>query len=746
MTYITNRTALSNRASKLSSKLGLSVAIAALAPVVPAAIAQDAPDEETESRQEVVIVSATKRDESIQDVAASITQLGEDELIERGLNDLEGLTSQVPNLSWGRYLNSTFVTIRGVGTTVDSGIAEPAVALYVDGVFLPRSTMATVQQVDLARVEALRGPQGTLYGRNATGGALNFISQKPTKEFEAGFTATLEERSGQGLNGYISGPVTDKIALRLSGGVRQQDGYVDVINTGDAVGGTDLYHGRLAANIELTESATLDLSVQHEKNEDDFIWISVSTPPVGVLGFYAGFAPDQAVNFTTEPNQTYAESENEGRLETTIASATLNWDLSDNLSFRSVTGFVDHSSAASQDSDATDITFVNITDTLVTSESISQEFNLIGETGQLNWLLGAYYFEEEHNITGDAAFDTLALTLGAGVPFDPSLLPLLGVPTVFNFTNFDEATETYAVFADMTYNVTDDLRILAGARLNSEKKEFNFFGAPSPSGNIDTDDFLPKLGLQYDVNDNVMVYGQWQKGVKSGGHQLTTPELFGGEEVEAFEVGLKSRTSDGRLTFNTAAFLYDYADLQADITIPPTTAKIENGDAEIFGFEAELFYAPTENFNLNVGISHLDSEYTELFSSDQTIQPAPVVDLAGEDIIRAPKFTLNAGAGWTIPFNNGPLGSLSLRGDVFHTDSFKLALIDRPETRQGAYTTVNLSATLTDSSGRYSLRGFVRNATDEIYLTSANYLATIGAFQSIHAQPRTAGVSLSAKF
>ncbi len=189
---------------------------------------------------EEVLVTATKRSASIQDIPISISQLGGADLDERGIRNIEHLSYHIPNLQFGAFGSNSFITIRGIGTTVDSGVAEPAVATYVDGVFLPRSTMGVIRHVDIERVEVLRGPQGTLYGRNATGGSINYISRAPAEAFEGGVRASVENRNGYGIQAYLSGPISDRSAYRISLGKEDQDGYVDVINTGEDLVGTDL--------------------------------------------------------------------------------------------------------------------------------------------------------------------------------------------------------------------------------------------------------------------------------------------------------------------------------------------------------------------------------------------------------------------------------------------------------------------------------------------------------------------------
>lgn len=718
------------------TKFGTAVAIAALLQATSPATAQEVQEPGSdEARMDVVIVSVTKRDASIQDIAASVSQLGGEDLKDRGVADIEDIALQIPNVNFGRLGPNSYVSIRGIGTTVDTGVAEPSVATYVDGVFLPRATMAILHQVDLERVEVVRGPQGTLYGRNATGGAINYVSQAPTDTFEGQIVGTLEERNGRGVDAYISGPLSNTVSGRLSGSVHKQDGYVKVINTGDDLADRDEWNVRGALKFDFSKDFTLDLSAQHHQSNGRTSFQNLSSDPLPVIGAASlfGITP----NYSLADNETIAnltgEDPHSSDVETTLVSAIANWDISDDISFRSTTGYADHSSVSGYNGDGTDFLFVNIVDGARVSESFSQEFNLYGTSGKLDWLVGAFYFQESYLV--DIPLDFAGFIFGSP---DPVVRLTVG--------SVEEETESYALFTDVTYSVTDRFRINAGLRYNVEDKQFDFFGAPSPAGDLDTEDLLPKIGFQYDLTDAVNVYANWQQGIKSGGHQLGAPQLFGGEELTAIEVGLKSQWLDGRLTANTAIFSYDYTDLQATVTVPPTSSQVENGDAELFGFEGELYFAATDNIDLNLGVSLLDSEYTSLFTADQTLPGAPQVDLSGEQLMRAPEFTANLGGQWTIPINSNLFGDLTLRGDVYRSSSYKLNLIDYDLNRQEAYTKVNVSAAITDPSGNYQLRAFVNNLTDELTLHTATYNGTFGAFTRALTAPRTAGVSLSARF
>lgn len=719
-----------NRAKKVSSQIGLSVAISAIAPMYLAANAQDV-TEEPEARQNTIIVTATKRDESIQDIPASISQISGEDLSARGISDVESLTNLVPNLVFGKFASNSFVTIRGIGTSVDSGVAEPSVAMYVDGVFMSRSTMSVTKQTDLQRVEVLRGPQGTLYGRNATGGAINFISQKPTSDFTSGGTLTFEERDGVGVNGYVSGPLGDKAGFRLSGGFKEQDGYVEILNGGDALSGSDVSHVRGALQFDPTENLTLDFTLSHEEDNSNYAATGLIGPPGTAL--FLGGALGAPVNFTTEPNELFADSPNSNEQETTLATFTVNADINDDISFRSITGYVDHSVNSFTDGDSTDFFLVDIVDFARNSETFSQEFNVFGSTDRLDWLVGAYYFEEEYDLFLPVVFN--GALFGAPVPS----VEVIGGDLV-------EETTSFALFSDFSFALTDRLTLNGGLRFNSEEKDFQFFGAASPAGSIEEEDVLPKVGLQYALTDEINVYGQWQIGIKSGGHQLDRPELFGSEELEAFEFGIKSQFMDGKVTANAALFFYDYADLQATITLPPATTLVQNGDADVTGFEGELFFDPSENLRINLGVTVLDSEYKELQALDQTNPTGPLVDLSGEQLIRSPESTANIGAEWRIPVQSEFIGDILLRGDAFYSSDFKLTLFDFDETRQDEYTQVNLSATITDPSDRFALRVFVDNATDEVILQQGTFGAVQNSFAGNYSEPRTAGVAFSARF
>jgi iron complex outermembrane receptor protein len=333
-----------------------------------------------------IVVTALKRSQSVQSVPASISAISGDTLAQTGLSDLRDIAQVIPNLNWGEHFGTTLITIRGAGSSVDSGATEPTVALYVDGIYLPRSDMATFRAVDLDRVEVLRGPQGTLYGRNAAGGAVNFISQDPTKTWSGKVEVSTGSRKAFGINGYVSGPIAPGILLRLSGGHEEQDGYVKVLNTGQKLNGVNTNYGRLAVVIEPDGSSVRnEVSVRYEKNTAAVAY----QQPIGPLVF-------PAATYTVTPNEILASDPHSGRRETLIVSNALTWKASDNIKVKSLTGYINHNSHAQVDDDGSLVPFQYTPDFVRTSKSFSQEFDITGQSSKIDWLVGLFYFHENY--------------------------------------------------------------------------------------------------------------------------------------------------------------------------------------------------------------------------------------------------------------------------------------------------------------------------------------------------------------
>lgn len=712
---------------------------ATLAVCVPTlAFAQEAP---TASSEEIV-VTAMKRSENLQDIPAAVSAISGEALQARGLVDVQTLTQAVPSVNFGQHAGTTLISIRGVGSTVDSGVTEPTVATYIDGVFMPRATMGFLRAVDLDRVEVLRGPQGTLYGRNATGGAINFISAAPTRTLSAGVNLSAGSRQMFGASGFVSGPLSETVLVRLSGGHEEDGGFVKLLPNKGRIGNTNVDYVRGAIRFEPSSTFSLDLSARYEQLDGANAFQQLLTPSA------------LPVPQSTIPNEIYGDAPYATHVKTFVVAGTMNWAISDTVSLKSVTSYVDHKSSVDFDADATDVPGLYVTDFSRPSKSFGQELNLVGDSGPLKWILGAYYFDEK---AGNA------LPLGIGAAFAPGF----GVPADTYLTQgVKTKTKSFALFGDATYSLTDALRLNLGLRYNHEDKDFRqdlFLALPGGTvapiatavlTSTKTDRVLPKVNVQFDLASNIDAYAQWSRGFKSGGQNL--PGGDGGnlgaggfylpETLDAYEVGLKTQTADRRFTANFAAFYYDYKNLQLTITVPPTTTLVQNAPAEVYGLESEFAFKVSDAFKIEASANLLHARFKNFLAFDDAQPALGTQNLKGRSLPHAPDFTGNIGAEYRLGLGRGLLSSVTFRGDLYYTSRVVLRYFGTDNEAQKAYALGNLSLTLAGADDKSKLRLFVNNVSDRKYRQNSTYLGAFGAYFGNYGPPRTWGAAFSYRY
>lgn len=706
----------------------------------PMAMAQtETPEEDATVVLDTVTVSVMRRETTLQDVSASASVVSSEQAELLGLSDVESLSNVIPNLNFGEHDGASFVTIRGVGASVEIGIGEPSVATYIDGVFLPRQTMGFLSQTDLNRIEVIRGPQGTLYGRNATGGAINFVSEAPSETFNGSLRAGAGSFDAFNIGGHVSGPISENVRYRLSAEHDTNEGYVDNLLTVDTIGGRDLLNIRGALQIDLSDKTVVDAFIQYQESDGETAWQQTLTPSLSPL-IPPGFQE------SLQPNEIYSDQGYAAQQETLIASVAITHEFSDNLSLKSTTSYIDHTSSATFDGDATDYGLVDVVGFERPSESWSQEFVLSGQSERLDWLIGAFYFDEEFQAV-------LPAVLPAGLP--ALAAPPTGLPAgTINFQELNEDTTSYALFADIEFAVTDRLSLLAGARMNWEEKDFSqslgaiipgagFFGAADVPSSREDDEFLPKIGLSFDVTEGFKTYVQYQKGLKSGGQNLgILSTQYEPELIDAYEAGFRSSWANGDLVVNGAAFFYDYQDYQVTDLPGGTATVVQNSDAEITGLEVEFVGQVTDAFRLSGGLTLLDSEYTDFTSLDLADPFVGPQDLAGRTLNRAPEFTANVIAQYTFPVADG----LTLSGDIYHSDDVVLRYFGTNNDVQDAYTVANLSAVLNLRDGGLQLKAFGRNLGDEDIKRVVIFSPLQGAYLGNYAPGQTWGVEAVVRF
>lgn len=754
---------------------------------------------------EEIVVTARMREEGLQSAPIAISAFTQETLEYRGVERLDEIEKFVPSLtlennpSFGGASNSAAIYIRGIGQKEFLPTTEPGVGLYVDGVYVARSVGAILDIIDVDRLEVLRGPQGTLFGRNTIGGAISISTVKPDPggELEASLSGALGTDDLLHLRGSVHVPLGDNLAARLSLASFQQDGFLDRAD-GIDLGDDDTLTGRLAFAWEPTESFRADLSFEATRDREngpamelidiDFTDLSqlqgvVLAPPPPMAFIHnvtsAAVGPGQPCAATdvdgngitfnpAVPNcydSRYIDPEsgdNQGtapafsKTDLFAVSANLRWDLSETLTLKSITGWRDLDSEFARDGDHSPQRISQFYDDLE-QQQFTQEFQLLGMHDRLNWILGAYYFNEDGDNVNILDF------------------------TVSNFRSggkFDN--EAWAIFAQATFDITERWHITAGGRYTEEEKSFlpdqiifqNYYAGisqvvppenplaaldapflqagerilPHLTKRIDIDEFTPMVNLAFDATEDVMLYVTYSEGFKSGGFtQRVFPPIVAGftappgtadidliptydpEFVKSYEFGAKTTLWDDRLRLNGAIFRSDYDDLQVQVfnSVAPVTQNI--GKASIEGLELEMTLVPADDWLLEGSLSWLDATYDEIDTS---------ITLIGEnfEFERVPEFSASAGVSKEFRLDNS--GFLVLRGDWSY----------RSETFNDAYNTPQLetdSYHLLDASIRWRNRGedwsvvlSGRNLTDEKFLVSGVYGTAFQAYEGLYDRGR----------
>ena len=680
---------------------------------------------------EEIVVTATKRGANLQEIPASVVVFGEDRIETTEIRNTRDLSYSVPGMVAAHLNGSNLITMRGLGTRSTSGNDDPAVAQHVDGVYQPRTQAVLLALSDLERVEVLKGPQGTLYGRNSTGGAINYVTRKPTEEFEGSISVLAGNFDRTHAKGHISGPIADGVMARASFYYNDRDGYVEnLTDTFEDMRGDETVGGKLALRFEPSDNLTIDVSASHI--ETDTLIGHQRTESIADIGF---FPPG---TYTEEKNKLVADdTDPEGGIEQTAYSLDITWDVSDTVSIRSITGLMDseYEQIRFESDYSNSPVFGNVGSYFSDADSFSQEINLNADLadGRLQLTTGLFYFDDE--IDFDFAFNFSFFGFPAG-----------GVTSLYNQENTAKAA-----FLDMTYNVTDDLRLLAGVRYSDEDKEVvqtNVQAGFTICDNLVSEDdwsaTTPKFGLQFDVTDNMMVYATYQEGFKAGGFVTSTcRDNFDQEFVDAIEIGVKSSILDGQGVLNFSIFDYDYQDLQVSQLVNLET-RVENAaGASIRGAELELMLNLTDNFSVDVLGSWLDTEFDEFLAVDPMQPLLGVQDLSGNQMMVAPEYSGTIGGQYVSSVGGG---ELLVRGEVYFSDEVLYSLFGYQSGIQDSYAIQNLYVSFTTANDNWTIRAFGKNLSDKEVVTGSLSVAFFGIRGGNFSIGRTYGLELTRRF
>ncbi|MBB4642213.1 TonB-dependent receptor [Rhizorhapis suberifaciens] len=732
----------------MKNKIALTYGSIGMIMMVPSlAQAQQAGAEEPVSPAGIpeIVVTAQKRSESIQKVPATITALNSEALETRQINDTAALQSQVPGLVVGETFGASLISLRGISTGVTSGAEDPSVATHINGVYQPRSRTIDSALVDLDRVEVLSGPQGTLYGRNATAGVINYILKRPSSSFQGEVTGSVGNYETFGVKGRVSGPLSDNVRLLASGVFENRDkGFTKNLLAGapqSRLQTNRVAGGRAALDIDLPGGAGIEL---------DAIYLdSKYTPTTLAFGpsqesFIQAALDPQSFN----PREVYTNYRSLDRTKYLQLIGTINVPLSDGVSLKSITGYQRFRNHLRLDGDASRTRVVE-SDIRFRSNTFSQELNLNASLldGRLKSIFGAFYYNDKFNHKGDNPFD-LSSFFPTAAPFIFSVEgPIHG--------------ESYSAFTDHTFSVTDRLRLQAGIRYNHDKKSaatnilFDGFDVcPAPPATKSWNSWTPRFGAQYDITDSSMLYAQYTKGFKTGGFAASScMDEFDPEKISGVEVGLKARFFDNRVRFNIAGYSYRIKDLQVQKVVDIGTLLIENAArAKVYGVEASLTAQLAEHLRLDASGMIQSAKYDEFFNCNEKLflgacsasDTSPDSDASGNRLNRAPPYTANVGAEYDVMLNGG--GKILLRGESVFSGRVDYHEFPTEGSQQKAYSIQNAFISYTSPNDRYVLRGFIKNIANKVYKSGYLFFSATRQDTGQYAPPRTFGAEATVRF
>ena len=711
-------------------------AVIALASVVntPPAHAESAADRAVEE----IVVTARKREENLQDVGLSVSALSQIEIEDQFARDLRDLVFVSPNL----VLDDTAqgpggvaaAYIRGIGVSEVEKNFDPAVGVVVDGIFLGTMTGGITRALDLESVEVLRGPQGTLFGRNTIGGVIHLRRSKPTGELGGKFRAGYGNFETTRLDGVLNVPLGEQVAAKFTAAYHDQgEGYYDNVNTGRDAGRVE--YQSFGVNLLATPMDNLELEYtgQFERTDQD-------TPPLLNVGqpgqlFCDGFgfcSPDLDTPVSGDRWRTTQDLVGPGDAtfdaDTHILEAR--WDINDALRLDYIFGSWETEETVLTDWDAVAPELFHTTRP-ADYEQRSHELRITFDDGSspITGTAGIYLWDSEYEIR-------LRSFIGFAVPD-----VVLDLPQTSR-----QNSESWALFFEGDYAINDQLTLTLGGRYTEDDKDTDQAGVVTATADDDWNEFTPKVGLRYRLNDDLMVYGTYSVGYRAGGFNgrvdsvetATTP--YDQETVSNYEVGFKSEWLDGTLRLNGAAFFMDYEDKQEELQLPSATSGtgqvtlVTNAStAEVLGLELDLLWNPTANLSLRGNLGLLDAEYDEF----EFVGPAGLQDLSSLEIRRAPELTasLSATYEWTI----GDHRAWAMLG-WHHIGKHEVDFANKPELTNNAQNLLN--ASFNYLAGPVQISAFGHNLTEEDGYSIGFDVAGLWSYAATRA-PRTFGLEVS---
>ena len=750
---------LSIRVDSGVRRTALAVLLAGTALAAAPAMAQEAAQSAATPTEGLadIVVTATRSSESLSKVAASVSAVSAADLGVGGVKDVQSLATAIPNLSVGDQFGVNRIFIRGIGlTSIDLG-ADGGVAFLQDGAQIARPAAQLSGFYDLERVEVLRGPQGTLYGRGATAGAINLITKRPTDQFNGYLRASYGNYNAVAIEGALGGPISgDKLMVRFAGKYDRRDGYGINEFTGNPIDNRNAY--ALRGTILAKPSEDLEITLSGEYfNEDDsnyaFHYFGPTVAPENLLGSILGgqslFTVAAAAGRPANIRNIWSDQEPLNDRHGYSFTGTIAWNKG-NFDLKSITSYHKFNRFNRDDLDASDANMFGQNNYIEDSKTFSQE--LVGhyKTDKLDLLFGAMYFHEKLFGEVRVPLTNLAVLLKL-VGQAPAETPDNAFDSLNYLQSGTVTIDALGFYAQGTYAVSDKFKITAGGRFSHEKRKgvgtFDFLGSVNTDKAKSWNAFTPTVTLNYQANDATLLYASVTRGFKSGVINVgSRNDVINPEYVWSYEVGLKTATADRKLQANLAAFYMDYTDLQVgfvDATSVVTT--VNAASARNYGIEAELRAKPLPGLTLELFGTYLNAKYRKFVTGDYR-QGFRQVSVAGNRLQNAPEFSFRAGADYDIPI--GSAGKLNARAEVNWQDRVFFTEFNNADATQAPYALINAGLRFTPANDKFYVDVWGRNLANKLVIT--NNIITAPLFSSVRvgsvAPPRTYGVTFGVNF
>ena len=732
-----------------------------------------APSLGQDSGADEIVVTAQKREERLLDVPIAVTSIGGETISRLQLTESLDVARLTPNLNVSAIAGSGTQPnffLRGVGLNDFSLNNSGPVGVYVDEVYLSSFGAQNFLLYDMDRVEVLRGPQGTLYGRNTTGGAISYFSRRPGDEFDGYLAAEGGEYDSYRVEGAVGGPLGESLRARVAVVRNFSDGFFENLDTGRESNGTDAFGARLMLEADLAPNLTALLRLHGDFNRTPFsqyehlgLLDPATFAPCSVAAVNANQCVD-ALGYQDTSGFHQGRFDREGDVDRDAygASLALNLDLG-STNLVSVTAYQTDEGVLEEESDASPNELLAVTlgnDTW----TLSQELRLVGGGDRINWIGGLYYLTEKVKLNNTVdlfrelrplaeATDPLAFPGG----FDPDGLAL-GAPIFFLRSTGTQKTDTVAAFGQTEIALSDRLTFTGGLRYTWEERSFNpsaileepGFSVPLYENlplSTDASNLSGRVALDFHLTPNALLYASASRGFKSGGFNgsfLFSPAEnvpYAPETLNAFEAGYKFAGFGGRVRLNAAAFYYDYSDLQVFTLINsgglPLSVLTNAADAEIYGAELELGLQPTDAWRVDVALGLL---HTELVN----FQTFGGQDFSGNELVQSPHVAFSVVTSYDIGL--GGVGVLRPQIDLSYKGDHTFSTANDPFSSQGAYWLANLQLTWISRDDMTEIGVFARNIFDEKYFVNRTNLADFGLVQQVTGAPQTFGVRARRRF